>query len=28
LRGAMYHLLVAYLGLHNMLGKANERRRQ
>lgn len=24
LRGAMYHLLVAYLGLHNMLGKAND----
>ncbi|MEX3816659.1 hypothetical protein AB3X96_42220 [Paraburkholderia sp. BR13439] len=25
LRCAMYHLLVAYLGLHNMLGKANDR---
>ncbi|KVZ30835.1 hypothetical protein [Burkholderia ubonensis] len=25
LRGAMYRLLVAYLGLHNMLGKANDR---
>jgi hypothetical protein len=24
LRSAMYHLLVAYLGLHNMLGKAND----
>lgn len=24
LRGAMYHLLVAYLALHNMLGKAND----
>jgi hypothetical protein len=22
--GAMYHLLVAYLGLYNMLGKAND----
>ena len=25
MRSAMYHLLVAYLGLHNMLGKANDR---
>lgn len=25
LRCTMYHLLVAYLGLHNMLGKANDR---
>jgi len=25
LRCAMYHLLVAYLGLQNMLGKANDR---
>jgi hypothetical protein len=24
LRGALLHLLVAYLGLHNMLGKAND----
>ncbi|WP_277043353.1 hypothetical protein [Caballeronia mineralivorans] len=24
LRGAMYYLLVAHLGLHNMLGKAND----
>ena len=25
LRGAMHYLLVAHLGLHNMLGKANDR---
>lgn len=24
LRGAMYHLLIAYLALYNMLGKAND----
>jgi hypothetical protein len=24
LRGAMYYLLIAHLGLHNLLGKAND----
>jgi hypothetical protein len=24
LHSAMYHLLVSYLGLHNMLGRAND----